>query len=164
MPSGFRFVSRSEGSKLRDARVRRAPYGLEIIESCLSCPQREDRLFCNLPPAAVQELASITSGVAYPRGDSGCRGPITAWCFHLMYRPSQALHFVRRWKMIENLVWAAAYNVIAISVAAGFLKFSRVLRKDVMTPSDSGIAEAAGVIVRDLLPRIKHDAHRVSAC
>ncbi len=38
----------------------RAPYGLEIIESCLSCPHREDRLFCNLPPPAVQKLAAIT--------------------------------------------------------------------------------------------------------
>jgi len=46
----------------------RAPYGLEIIESCLSCPQREDRLFCNLPPSAVQGLASITSAASYPKG------------------------------------------------------------------------------------------------
>jgi CRP/FNR family cyclic AMP-dependent transcriptional regulator len=46
----------------------RAPYGLEIIESCLSCPQREDRLFCNLPLPAVQGLASITSAASYPKG------------------------------------------------------------------------------------------------
>jgi CRP/FNR family transcriptional regulator len=46
----------------------RAPYGLEIIESCLSCPHREDRLFCNLPPAAVQRLAAITSASSYPKG------------------------------------------------------------------------------------------------
>lgn len=46
----------------------RAPYGLEIIESCLSCPQREDRLFCNLPPSAVQGLAGITSAATYPKG------------------------------------------------------------------------------------------------
>ena len=46
----------------------RAPYGLAIIESCLSCPHREDRLFCNLPPAAVQNLASITSPASYPKG------------------------------------------------------------------------------------------------
>jgi CRP/FNR family cyclic AMP-dependent transcriptional regulator len=46
----------------------RAPYGLEIIESCLSCPQREDRLFCNLSPPAVQRLAAITSAAAYPKG------------------------------------------------------------------------------------------------
>jgi CRP/FNR family cyclic AMP-dependent transcriptional regulator len=67
-PSRFHFVSRREGGKLRDGEVRRAPYGLEIIESCLSCPYREDRLFCNLPPVAVQELASITSAAAYPKG------------------------------------------------------------------------------------------------
>jgi len=46
----------------------RAPYGLEIIENCLACPHREDRLFCNLPPAAVQELAAITSASSYPKG------------------------------------------------------------------------------------------------
>jgi CRP/FNR family transcriptional regulator len=46
----------------------RAPYGLEIIESCLSCPHREDRLFCNLPPPAAQGLAAITSASSYPKG------------------------------------------------------------------------------------------------
>ena len=46
----------------------RAPYGLEIIESCLSCPHREDRLFCNLPPPAAQKLAAITSAATYPKG------------------------------------------------------------------------------------------------
>jgi CRP/FNR family cyclic AMP-dependent transcriptional regulator len=46
----------------------KAPYGLEIIESCLPCPHREDWLFCNLPPAAVQGLAAITSPTAYPKG------------------------------------------------------------------------------------------------
>jgi CRP/FNR family transcriptional regulator, cyclic AMP receptor protein len=68
MPSGFRFVLRKEGGILRNGEVMRAPYGLEIIESCLSCPHREDRLFCNLPPPAVQRLAGITSTAAYPKG------------------------------------------------------------------------------------------------
>src|SRR5246127_1314795 len=68
MPSGFRFVSRREGGILRGSDPMRAPYGLEIIESCLSCPHREDRLFCNLPPTAVQRLASITSPASYPKG------------------------------------------------------------------------------------------------
>lgn len=45
----------------------RAPYGLEVIESCLSCRHPEDRLFCNLPPAAVQGLAGIISPASYPR-------------------------------------------------------------------------------------------------
>jgi CRP/FNR family transcriptional regulator, cyclic AMP receptor protein len=67
MPSGFRFVSRREEGTHRSGPMR-APYGFEIIESCLSCPQREDQLFCNLPPAAVQRLAAITSAAAYPKG------------------------------------------------------------------------------------------------
>ncbi len=46
----------------------RAPYGLEIIENCVTCPHREDRLFCNLPPAAVQRLSVITSASSYPKG------------------------------------------------------------------------------------------------
>ena len=46
----------------------RTPYGLEIIENCITCPQREDRLFCNLPPAAVQRLSAITSASSYPKG------------------------------------------------------------------------------------------------
>ena len=46
----------------------RAPYGLEIIENCLSCPHREDQFFCNLLPHAVQRLAAITSAAAYPKG------------------------------------------------------------------------------------------------
>ncbi|MFZ0581047.1 MAG: Crp/Fnr family transcriptional regulator [Candidatus Acidiferrales bacterium] len=49
-------------------RSTRAPYGLEIIENCLTCPHREDRLFCNLPAAAVQHLATITSAASYPKG------------------------------------------------------------------------------------------------
>lgn len=49
-------------------RFTRAPYGLEIIENCLTCPHREDRLFCNLPAAAVQHLATIASAASYPKG------------------------------------------------------------------------------------------------
>ena len=68
MSSGFRYVSHREGGILRGVELVRAPYGLEIIESCLACPHREDRLFCNLSPSAVQKLAAITSAAAYPKG------------------------------------------------------------------------------------------------
>ena len=46
----------------------RAPYGLEIIENCLSCPHRQDRLSCNLSPPAVESLSAITSAAVYPKG------------------------------------------------------------------------------------------------
>jgi len=45
----------------------RAPYGLQVIESCVSCPHRESRLFCDLPPAAVQRLSEITASATYPK-------------------------------------------------------------------------------------------------
>jgi len=68
MPCGFRFVSRRDRGILSISASMRAPYGLEIIESCLSCPHREDRLFCNLPSSALQRLAAITSASSYPKG------------------------------------------------------------------------------------------------
>ena len=46
----------------------RTPYGLEIIENCLSCPHREERLFCNLPKASVLALSAITHSAVYPKG------------------------------------------------------------------------------------------------
>jgi CRP/FNR family transcriptional regulator len=45
-----------------------SPYGLEIIENCVTCPHRQERLFCNLSPANVERLASITSPATYPKG------------------------------------------------------------------------------------------------
>jgi len=66
MPKRFWFVSLREQRIMR-RRAMRAPYGLEIIESCLSCPHREERLFCNLSPPALKRLASITSAASYPK-------------------------------------------------------------------------------------------------
>lgn len=68
MPIGFRFVPHTRAGILSPGDPVRAPYGLEIIESCLSCPHREDRLFCNLSGRALQDLAAITSPATYPKG------------------------------------------------------------------------------------------------
>jgi CRP/FNR family cyclic AMP-dependent transcriptional regulator len=43
------------------------PYGLKILDNCLACPTREEHLFCNLSPAAVQRLNEITSTAVYPK-------------------------------------------------------------------------------------------------
>ncbi len=45
----------------------RAPYGLNILDNCITCPVREEHLFCNLPPAAVQKLNEIKSTAVYPK-------------------------------------------------------------------------------------------------
>jgi CRP/FNR family transcriptional regulator, cyclic AMP receptor protein len=68
MTGGFRIVPRAKKSKIPLDLTMRAPYGLEIIENCVTCPHHEDRLFCNLPPAALQRLSTITSASSYPKG------------------------------------------------------------------------------------------------
>ncbi|MGC1453215.1 MAG: Crp/Fnr family transcriptional regulator [Candidatus Sulfotelmatobacter sp.] len=45
----------------------KTPYGLNIFDNCAICPVREQHLFCNLSPAAVQRLDDITSAAVYPR-------------------------------------------------------------------------------------------------
>src|SRR5215467_1853390 len=45
----------------------RAPYGLNILDNCLTCPVREEHLFCNLSPAALQRLNEIKSTAVYPK-------------------------------------------------------------------------------------------------
>ena len=46
----------------------RGPYGLKIIQSCVACPVREQGLFCNLGPQALQELNSLRQASVYPAG------------------------------------------------------------------------------------------------
>jgi hypothetical protein len=33
-----------------------SPYGMEIVESCLTCKLRTDRIFCDLPANRAAEL------------------------------------------------------------------------------------------------------------
>ena len=46
----------------------KSPYGLDILDNCMTCPVREHHLFCNLSPPMVQRLNDITSSAIYPRG------------------------------------------------------------------------------------------------
>lgn len=45
-----------------------SPYGLRIIESCLACPVRHERLLCNLSGDALRALDEITTPIPYPKG------------------------------------------------------------------------------------------------
>jgi CRP/FNR family cyclic AMP-dependent transcriptional regulator len=66
--NGLRIVPSGNGSTMSAGVSMRAPYGLAIIDNCVTCPHREDRLFCHLSPPAVQRLAAITSASSYPKG------------------------------------------------------------------------------------------------
>ncbi len=46
----------------------RSPYGFEIQESCVTCPQRHQREFCNVSPQAVEHLQHSKSTSIYPAG------------------------------------------------------------------------------------------------
>jgi CRP/FNR family transcriptional regulator len=46
----------------------KTPYGLEVIENCITCPLHKERLFCNLPAATLQRLDAISSSATYPKG------------------------------------------------------------------------------------------------
>src|SRR5438270_13356060 len=45
----------------------RAPYGLTILDNCLTCPVREEHLFCNLSMPALQKLNEMKSAAIYPK-------------------------------------------------------------------------------------------------
>jgi CRP/FNR family transcriptional regulator, cyclic AMP receptor protein len=45
-----------------------SPYGLDIIENCLSCKMRAEHIFCDLPAGALQSFETIKYATAYPKG------------------------------------------------------------------------------------------------
>jgi len=68
MSGGLQVIGNTKARIMRTEATMRAPYGLEIIENCVSCPYRQERLFCDLPPKAVQRLDEITTSATYPKG------------------------------------------------------------------------------------------------
>src|SRR6266581_8160257 len=46
----------------------RAPYGLNILDNCVTCPVRGEHLFCNLSLQAAQRLNDVKSTAVYPKG------------------------------------------------------------------------------------------------
>jgi CRP/FNR family cyclic AMP-dependent transcriptional regulator len=44
-----------------------SPYGMEIVESCLTCKLRAESIFCDLPASALQTFESIKYATAYPQ-------------------------------------------------------------------------------------------------
>jgi CRP/FNR family transcriptional regulator, cyclic AMP receptor protein len=46
----------------------RTPYGLNILDNCVTCPIRSEHPFCNLSLRAGQRLNEIKSTAVYPKG------------------------------------------------------------------------------------------------
>src|SRR5690349_23289381 len=47
-------------------------YNLQIVENCLKCTHREQRLFCDLPHDALLNLQTIKATSVYPKGTLLC--------------------------------------------------------------------------------------------
>ena len=47
-------------------------YDFHIVENCLKCPFREERLFCNLSSDAIKGLQDIKATAVYPKGALLC--------------------------------------------------------------------------------------------
>jgi CRP/FNR family transcriptional regulator, cyclic AMP receptor protein len=45
-----------------------SPYGLTLIENCLTCKMRADRIFCDLSTTALEAFERIKFAAAYPKG------------------------------------------------------------------------------------------------
>lgn len=45
----------------------KTPYGLEVLESCLTCPLHRARVFCDLPADTLKELDAVSSSATYPK-------------------------------------------------------------------------------------------------
>src|SRR5579864_7869296 len=45
-----------------------SPYGLDIIESCMTCKVRAERLFCEISNPSLQAFEHIKYATAYPKG------------------------------------------------------------------------------------------------
>jgi len=65
--SGAVLVDRS-WQVVQEAAVMLSPYGMEIVESCITCKLRTDRIFCDLPDTALQAFENIKYAAAYPQG------------------------------------------------------------------------------------------------
>lgn len=45
----------------------RTPYGLQVIEDCLTCPLVNENFFCDLPQSALTAMDAISSSATYPK-------------------------------------------------------------------------------------------------
>jgi CRP/FNR family cyclic AMP-dependent transcriptional regulator len=45
-----------------------SPYGMELVEDCLSCKLRSEGFFCHLPKSVLQAFQSLKFSIAYPAG------------------------------------------------------------------------------------------------
>ncbi len=62
----------SERHKESEATIKgenmNSPYGLQIVENCLTCPLRKGHFFCQLSPDLLKQFSALSHLTAYPGG------------------------------------------------------------------------------------------------
>jgi CRP/FNR family transcriptional regulator, cyclic AMP receptor protein len=64
----IRKVGRPDGQAPGKVSAMNTPYGLEIVESCLTCKLRKDNWFCGLSPDVLKLLSAASHLSTYPGG------------------------------------------------------------------------------------------------
>jgi CRP/FNR family transcriptional regulator len=59
--------TREGGCELQEKNML-TPYGMEVIENCVACKMRSERIFCNLSASVLQSFDAIKFPTAYPKG------------------------------------------------------------------------------------------------
>lgn len=62
-----RVVPRKKRRIMQPETSMKTPYGLQVIESCLTCPLVKERVFCDLPQPVLEALDAISSSATYPK-------------------------------------------------------------------------------------------------
>jgi CRP/FNR family transcriptional regulator len=68
MSDALRIIPAVKHRIVRKSSAGRTPYGIKVIDSCVTCPVHKERLFCNLQPQALARFDAISSSATYPRG------------------------------------------------------------------------------------------------
>jgi CRP/FNR family transcriptional regulator, cyclic AMP receptor protein len=68
MPYRTRIFPATKRRIIKSPRSMKTPYGLQVIEECLTCPLKTDHVFCNLGESALKGLDAISSRATYPKG------------------------------------------------------------------------------------------------
>jgi CRP/FNR family transcriptional regulator, cyclic AMP receptor protein len=60
-------VPKKKRRMMQQGQTGKAQYGLQVIESCLTCPLVKERIFCDFPKSVFAEFDEISSPSTFPR-------------------------------------------------------------------------------------------------
>jgi len=68
MPKELILAANKNSRTMQGGKPAKTPYGLQVIEGCMTCPVLKERVFCDLPTSMLGRLDAISSVASYPAG------------------------------------------------------------------------------------------------